>query len=132
MVVENQDKIIYIFCIRICRKVETDFEETKYPLIISIYWNDIYIIKHSGCTQTHGFSPTCLCSSSDLTMMFRFWTLSVFVSLYGLLCVFSRWRTDELSQISSTKPVIVSLKTLPRELLGLANGFWRKAKMLSS
>ena len=47
--VENQDKIIKFI---ISRKVESDFEETKYPVIISIYCNDHYIIEHPLCTLT--------------------------------------------------------------------------------
>lgn len=38
------------------REVEYDFEETKYALIPSIYYNDHYIIEHPLCTLTHGFS----------------------------------------------------------------------------
>ena len=37
------------------REVEYDFEETKYALIPSIYYNDHYIIEHPLCTLTHGF-----------------------------------------------------------------------------
>ena len=50
----------------------SDLEETEYPLIISIYCNELYIIEHPLCTLTHGFNLLSLYIFSHFTGMLAY------------------------------------------------------------